>query len=420
MNSSHMRERYYARRRKGTFIVLMAFLLPVLLIICSFTINIAYLQLTKTELMVSTDAAARAGGRAMSALQDIDGAIAAAENTASLNLVGGVPLTLNTAESANEVEFGDAEPAEGSNRFDFEEINRAPLYANTQAASAIRIHGKMTADSLSGQIAAVFPTFGMQDQFDLNYTAVAMQVDRDIALILDRSGSMDWHPGWDWPSGFSPWTWDPIYAAYEAGLLGYNGSYFYYLSGQDSETLQDWIWTNYLDLGEEPKRPWEELVEAVDVFLQVLEETDQDEQVSMASYATSATLDITLQSNYDNVRAELETLSATGWTAIGEGMNAGIPSLLDTYARPFAAKTLLVMTDGVHNTGVDPEDVAEEIVADYDVIIHTITFGAGADQAKMLDVATIGGGDHYHAADGDELNEVFEEIANNLPTIVTQ
>ena len=42
----------------------------------------------------------------MSALQDIDGAIAAAENTASLNLVGGVPLTLNTAESANEVEFG--------------------------------------------------------------------------------------------------------------------------------------------------------------------------------------------------------------------------------------------------------------------------------------------------------------------------
>ena len=78
------------------------------------------------------------------------------------------------------------------------------------------------------------------------------------------------------------------------------------------------------------------------------------------------------------------------------------------------------MTDGVHNTGIDPETAAQNIVGSYDVIIHTVTFGQGADQTKMSDVASIGGGAHYHADDGNELKDVFEEIANNLPTIVTQ
>ncbi|MEM9411170.1 MAG: vWA domain-containing protein [Planctomycetota bacterium] len=410
----------HSNKRRGTFLALMAFLLPALLIIAAFTINIAFIQLTKTELMVATDAAARAGGRAMSSFQNIDDAMEAAQITAALNTVNGIPLQLDSAETVGDIEFGDAEPSSNSNRFDFEQISRTSIYSGEETAAAIRINGRLTSSSLSGPVSAFFPTFGLQDQFDLNQAAVAMQVDRDIALILDRSGSMDVHPGWDWPRGFNPWTWDPIYAAHEAGLLSYDGRRFYYNSGQNSETLQDWMWTEYLGLGEEPKRPWEELVEAVDVFLNVLETTDQEEQVSVASYATSASLDIQLQSNYNAVRNEIATLSATGWTAIGEGMNAGVPSLLDSFARPYAAKTLLVMTDGVHNTGVDPDEVAESIVADYDIIIHTITFGNGADQENMLNVATIGGGAHYHADDGDELNAVFEEIANNLPTIVIQ
>ena len=158
----------------------------------------------------------------------------------------------------------------------------------------------------------------------------------------------------------------------------------------------------------------------MEAFLDVLEETDQDEQVSVASYASTASLDITLQTDYSLIMAEINTLYANGATAIGDGMSAGIPSLLDASARPYAAKTLLVMTDGVHNTGTDPEDVAEDIVANYDVTIHTITFGSGADQTKMYDVATIGGGDYYHAADAEELRTTLEEIANNLPTIVIQ
>lgn len=415
----------FHKDRKGTITTLMAFLLPVLLIVSAFTINIAFLQLTRTELMIATDAAARAGGRGISHFQNIEDAMQVASNTAALNLVNGQPLLLNANDQAKEIDFGDAEPDQASERFIFNKVQRSQITNGAEQAAAIRITGKMGGGiSLTNPVTPIFPTFGvdMLDEFEMSSVAVAMQVDRDIALILDRSGSMDFHPGWDWPSGFNPFTWDPVWAAHQAGLLGYNPftGRFHYLSGQNSETLQDWIWTTYLNLGTAPQRPWEELLGAVDSFLQVLEGTDQDEQVSIASYASTATLDVTLQTDYDIVRAELATLSPSGNTAIGDGMRAGIPSLLDEISRPYAAKTLLVMTDGVHNRGSDPRDVARDIVSQYDVVIHTITFGAGAEQSTMQAVATIGGGEHFHAADGDALQTVLEEIANNLPTIVTQ
>ncbi len=37
----------------------------------------------------------------------------------------------------------------------------------------------------------------------------------------------------------------------------------------------------------------------------------------------------------------------------------------------------------------------------------------------MQAVANIGGGKHYHADEGNALIEIFEQIANNLPTIIT-
>ena len=54
------------------------------------------------------------------------------------------------------------------------------------------------------------------------------------------------------------------------------------------------------------------------------------------------------------------------------------------------------------------------------VIIHTVTFTEGAVQAPMMEVARLGGGRHYHAENGDLLIDTFEEIANNLPTVLTQ
>ena len=411
----------HCNERTGGILMLMAALLPVLFILGSLAINVAYIQLTRTELMVATDSAARGGGRAMSYYQNVDSAIDAAVATAALNKVGGKALRLSDADTDNEIEFGDCDFGEENDRYQFEKMETSSVRNGNNMAIAVRVTGKLTEDSLTGRLTTLFPTYGRTNKFELRSQAVAMQVDRDIGLILDRSGSMAWVT-YDWPSGFSPWDYSSLDAGVAGGILGYNAyqGYYYYTSGNDQTSYFDYLHEDHLGLGP-VQSPWDELVHAVDVFLQVLENTDQDEQVSLASYATSATLDIELVTDYELIRDELNSLNADGATAIGYGMQTGIPTLLDvTKARPFAAKTLIVMTDGMHNTGTTPQDAAQQIVANYDVTIHTVTFGPDADQDAMQEVAEMGAGKHYHAQTGQELIEVFEEIANNLPTIITQ
>ena len=89
-------------------------------------------------------------------------------------------------------------------------------------------------------------------------------------------------------------------------------------------------------------------------------------------------------------------------------------------ARPFAEKTIVVMTDGINNQQPEPEDAVNGIVVDNAVTIHTVTFSPGADQRSMERVAEAGGGTAYHTDDGEALIRIFEEIANNLPTILTE
>ena len=412
------------QNRKGAIAVLMAFLLPVLLILASLCINVAYMQLTRTELMVATDAAARAGGRAMSELQNVEQAKAAAQATAALNDVAGSPLRVNYFDYKNEIEFGDSNPKDDTDRFIFEKVATDDVRFQREDATSIRITGALDEDSLGGQLDALFPTFGMLDQFDLHWSSVAMQVDRDISLILDRSGSMNDPPVYVWPQGFSPFSYSSLNAGIDAGLITTqvirNRRQYYYAPGQNSQTYQDWLWEHHLGLGEPPETAWEELKKAVDVFLDVLNDTDQDEQVSLASYATDARIGAWLETDYNVIRDTMDRLFPSGRTAIGDGMREGMRTILSTTARPFAAKTLLVMTDGKHNEGVSPQSVAREVVRDFDVTIHTVTFGGGADQTAMAEVAEIGGGEHYHANTGSELQAIFEEIANNLPTIMTQ
>ncbi len=413
--------RRVAQLRKGNILALTALLLPVLFILSAFTINAAYMQLTRTELMVATDAAARAGGRTLSELRDVDQAKNAALATAALNNVAGSPLRLELDDAENEIEFGSAvPPSDDYGRFIFTKKETAAVRSGTATANSIRITGRRKHDSRSGSVDLPLPSFGLPSSWDVELQAVATQVDRDIALILDRSGSMSWKV-YHWPAGKNPWQTVVFDAAVAEGLLVVRRGNYAYADGVNAYDFQDWVWEDYYHLGSPPLSPWDELRNAVQSFLTVLDGTDQRELVSIASYASNSTLDLALESDYGVVMNAIDALNPTGNTAIGLGMQTGLPALYEAgLGRPFAAKTLIVMTDGIHNTGIDPVQVARDLVAQYNITIHTITFSAGADQARMKAVARIGGGSHYHASNGAELIEVFEDIANNLPTVVTQ
>lgn len=413
------RRRRFAARRRGAVMVLMAVLLPMLAILAAVAINSAHVQLTRTELMVATDAAARAGGRAFSELQSVDQAKIYAQVTGAMNRVAGEPLIISPVDDVD-IQFGYSELTGGDySRFGFEQKPTSGVRAGIEDANAIRINGRRDAGSVGGEVKVIFPSFVSQRTFEPSHAAVAMQVDRDISLVLDRSGSMT-YADYNWPAGKSPWYDSTLRAGKRAGLLYNRGSSYYYEPGVNAEIYQDWVYEDYYGLGPAPPSPWESLVEAVDAFLNVLDTTPQNEFVSLSTYASDATLDLNLTNDYDAVRSTLDTLRADGATAIGEGIKKGWESLANqAYARPFAAKTMVVMTDGNHNSGEAPEVVAQAMMDDINVTIHTVTFGSGADQVRMEELAAMGGGLHYHAETGDELESVFQEIANNLPTILT-
>ena len=101
----------------------MAVLLPVLAILAAFSINAAQMQLTRTELMVAADAAAKAAGRSFREFQTVDSAKDVAAVTAALNTVQGAPLLLQKADDAGEIEFGKTSQPNGRDgRYLFERV----------------------------------------------------------------------------------------------------------------------------------------------------------------------------------------------------------------------------------------------------------------------------------------------------------
>jgi Ca-activated chloride channel homolog len=56
--------------RHGAMLVLVAICLPLCIIMAAFAVDVAWMQLTRTELRTATDAAARAAAKELSLSQD--------------------------------------------------------------------------------------------------------------------------------------------------------------------------------------------------------------------------------------------------------------------------------------------------------------------------------------------------------------
>ncbi len=76
------------------------------------------------------------------------------------------------------------------------------------------------------------------------------------------------------------------------------------------------------------------------------------------------------------------------------------------------------MSDGIHNTGIEPLPAAQ-FAADQHITIYTISFSAEADQTVMSQIATTCRGIHYHAATREQLETAFRDIITRLPLLVT-
>jgi Ca-activated chloride channel homolog len=157
----------------------------------------------------------------------------------------------------------------------------------------------------------------------------------------------------------------------------------------------------------------------VGVFLTTVTDPSQQQLVGLASYSTTATLDQALTSNLATIQQKVNSLNAGGWTDIGAGINTGRTILAGGHNPQFCEKIMILMTDGIHNQPTSPEDAAQQARLS-NIVIHTLTFGADADQARMKAIAATTGGTFHHAPDGATLSAAFADIAKTIRAALTQ
>lgn len=332
--------------RRGGMLVLISAMLILFMIFVAFAIDVAHMHLAKAELRSATDAAAKAAAQELSRTQDIAAAIRVGSDIAAANRVNNVPLQLSGSDFA----FGRSIEDSTTGRFSFQ--------GSSLPMNSVQVVGRRTQGSRSGVVPLFFGNVLGVPFFEPVSSATATYLDRDVVLVVDRSGSM---------------------------------------IGQKFRDLRT----------------------AINVFNTTLGETPTDEFVGLASYSDTATVDVLLTQNLASISDAFNTMPVQGYTSISAGMNAGQVVFRSGRSRDFVDRTMIVMTDGNHNRGPEPRISATRIAAD-GVVIHTITFGRDADRARMAEVARIGGGRTFHADNGLQLQQVYREIALSLSTMITQ
>lgn len=117
-------------------------------------------------------------------------------------------------------------------------------------------------------------------------------------------------------------------------------------------------------------------------------------------------------------------------TAIGMGLATSVNRLKDSRAK---SKVIILLTDGVNNSGfIDPK-IASELAVEYGIKTYTIGLGTNGmalspvginpngtfrygrqqveiDEALLKEIADVTGGIYFRATNNDKLAEIYEEI----------
>ncbi|QDV73344.1 vWA domain-containing protein [Botrimarina mediterranea] len=381
--------RVASKDRRGATLVLIAVMSSALVSLGVLVINWSYIELTNTQLRSATDAAAKAAVVALSQTQQQDDARDAARAIAAQYRIGGQQLTL----SDGDIEFGNGVP-DGSGGYDFV-AGQLPL-------NCARVVGQCGGNSATAAVPVLFAHLLPEDSFNLEKDAVAGRYDHDVCVVVDRSGSMAWD------------------------LTGVDFSYPD--EYQDDSTVQ-----NYFRPPHPTGSRWAKLIDALEVFRQVVDRRDLNARIGLVSYSSNytfglfhsatVTTDQTMSPDtyrfVDAARA-ISLNPIIGDTNIGAGIDRGVSVITDpAFSRMTANRTIVLLSDGRRTEGADPIGRAQ-LAAGQRITVHAVSFGDGADQNVMQQIAAITGGNHYHANSGAELEEAFEQIAEELPAVLIQ
>lgn len=376
--------------RRGAMLVLIAALMSVFLIALVFTIDVAYMQLIRTQLRVAADASAKAGMEALTRTESVVVARQVIRDVLASNQVAGRALTVQDQD----IQFGrtGANP-DGSWQF----------LPNQQPYQAIRVSLGMMEGSGNDSVPLIFGRILGQGSFTPTHQAVAANLIHEIVLCLDRSHSMCFDLSGE------DWVYPPEIPAYPEGYIT-------------------------------PPSPtgsrWRELEIAVNHFVQIIGERQIKPDIGMVTWASDIRLasnwrphngrsfpavnvDVPLGQNLAQITPAIQARYGDimmGGTNMSAGIDRAVELLKADGTHSLAHKTIILMSDGQWNAGRNPISAASDAAA-RNVTIHVISFLEGLD-LTMQQVAEVTGGKFYYAPDGNALQDAFEELAKQLPVVL--
>ncbi|MDX1961761.1 MAG: VWA domain-containing protein [Pirellulales bacterium] len=166
-------------RRRAAVAVLAAFLMVGLLGMVAFGIDTGYIMLVRTQLQTAADSAAMAAAGAMGGTSSE--VIAAAQQFSAYHLAGGKSVTL----ASSDVEFGN-----------WDKDTRV-FTPSGQIGNAVRVTARRN-NTTNGEANLFFARIFGRNSIGLEAQAIAMANPREIAFVVDLSGSMndDTEPAW--------------------------------------------------------------------------------------------------------------------------------------------------------------------------------------------------------------------------------
>lgn len=385
MRSRQLHNQRLALQRHGAMIPVVALTMPIVILFIGYSVNIAYMQLMRTELRLTTDSAAKAALVNFGATNSQSSAIAFGKATSANNKVGGAVLSIPTSG----FKFGNST----------KQSNGAYVF-NAGATPVNSVQVTATATTAL-PIGSMIPN----GTFTCSKTAYATRVSHDIVLVLDRSASM----AFDLSS--SEFVYPP-----DRTLFSPLQSYFTPPSPTASR--------------------WAALTAAVNSFVTVLQARNLDVKVGLVTYAedyslgqyssTVASLDKTLTTSTSSITTAMNAWGATpllGDTNIAAGLALAQAELTSSRARSTADRTIILLTDGVATTGnTNIPGLTSSYRTGSSIVTHVITFGGeaatGSVATSMQTAAQNGNGMFFNAATAAQLQAAFQNIADSLPAVL--
>ena len=159
-----------------------------------------------------------------------------------------------------------------------------------------------------------------------------------------------------------------------------------------------------------------------------------NDRIGLVEYAGESFTKTPLTSDKTVVLSSLKDMKYNtvieGGTAIGMGLGTAVNRLKDSRAK---SKVIILLTDGVNNSGfIDPK-IASEIAAEFGIKVYTIGLGSNGlamspiglrtdgsfqygniqveiDEELLKEIAQTTGGQYFRATSTTKLNEIYDEI----------